>query len=71
MNIVLDEAIEEKAGGEKVSAGMVVSVCTCCFIRCGWRADGLWFISGHSGQLYNHAGGTYSIAMLRENERAN
>lgn len=26
MNIVLDEAFEEKAGGEKVSIGMVVSL---------------------------------------------
>lgn len=27
MNIVLDEAVEEKNGGEKVRLGMVVCVC--------------------------------------------
>lgn len=30
MNIVLDEAFEEKDGGEKAAIGMVV--CTCCFL---------------------------------------
>lgn len=29
MNIVLDEAFEEKAGGEKVSIGMVVRKALC------------------------------------------
>jgi len=29
MNIVLDEAFEEKAGGEKVAIGMIV-----CFLLC-------------------------------------
>lgn len=27
LNIVLDDAVEEKAGGEKVRIGMVVSTC--------------------------------------------
>lgn len=36
LNIVLDEAVEEKAGGEKVRIGMVVRILS--FLRWGcWR----------------------------------
>lgn len=33
MNIVLDEAFEEKAGGEKVSIGMVVRNGSSCLLQ--------------------------------------
>lgn len=52
MNIVLDEAFEEKAGGEKVSIGMVV--CIECFSL--FEHLLIAFPTGHSRKLGRHAG---------------
>lgn len=51
MNIVLDEAFEEKAGGEKVSIGMVVCTGSFSFFEL------LLIVTpkGHSRKLGRHA----------------
>jgi hypothetical protein len=53
MNIVLDEAFEEKAGGEKVSIGMVV--CVKSFSPFGHLLTAS--PTGHPRKLGGHAGG--------------
>jgi hypothetical protein len=53
MNIVLDEAFEEKAGGEKVSIGMVV----CIKFPCLFKHVLINSSTGHSRKLGRHAGG--------------
>jgi hypothetical protein len=54
LNIVLDDAVEEKDGGEKVRLGMVVRYIFCLY-RKGECANGN---AGHSWQLSRHARGT-------------
>jgi hypothetical protein len=62
LNIVLDEAVEEKAGGEKVRIGMVVRALSPARRPCGLPGDGRGHVGltagiGHQGQLGGHAGG--------------
>lgn len=53
MNIVLDEAFEEKIGGEKVSIGMVVCFKVFRLFQHLLTASP----AGHSRKLGRHAGG--------------
>lgn len=58
LNIVLDDAVEEKNGGERVSLGMVVSV-TLSFSIYHSSSNRFW--SGYPGQLCGDAGGKAGI----------
>lgn len=53
MNIVLDEAFEEKAGGEKVSIGMVVCIKLSSLLQHLLTGSPV----GDSRKLGRHAGG--------------
>lgn len=61
LNIVLDDAVEEKSGGEKVKIGMVVwaGISPCCSVSTG--SDG--FPLGHSREFGGHARGKRNCAL--------
>lgn len=54
LNVVLDDAVEEKDGGERVKLGMVVSLNDTGF--CGWL---LKSYTGYSREFSGYAGGIF------------
>ena len=66
MNIVLDEAFEEKAGGEKVSIGMIVCTNLPCISYEIWDIEYRWTIANDI--IYQVIRGN-SVVMLEALER--